>query len=65
MTNLKRLRREAAALGVLIETQRDDFGWSYWLIDPKTREGVIDGDSFCTSHGEIEHKLDVVRAKKS
>jgi hypothetical protein len=51
------LRGRAAQLGVIIETDRDDVGWSYWLLDATTRNGVWDDDNFCTSLDEVDGKL--------
>lgn len=63
--SLKSLRAEAKKLGVLIEAQRDDFGWAYWLLNPETREGAFGGDSFCTDHSEIEYKLERIKEQQS
>lgn len=55
--SLKKLRKRAAKIGVLIEADRDDTGWGYWLIDEKTQQPVWDDDNFCSTHDEIEYKL--------
>lgn len=55
------LRKRAKALGVLIEADRDDTGWGYWLLDPVTREGIWADDNFCTSHDEIDAKLEQIK----
>jgi hypothetical protein len=62
---LKSLRKRAKLLGVIIEADRDDTGWGYWLLNPVTREGVWPDDNFCTSHDEISSKLDDVQRERA
>jgi len=55
---LKDLRARAKTIGIRIECDRGDIGgWGYWLIDANTNEGACPGDSFSTSHDEVEGKL--------
>jgi hypothetical protein len=63
--SLAALRKEAAKLGVRIEADRDDYGWSYWLIDAKTGQGVWEDENFCTSHDEISSKLHNLRCERA
>jgi hypothetical protein len=62
---LKALRKRAKLLGVIIEADRDDTGWGYWLLRVGTREGVWADDNFCTSHDEISGKLDDVERERA
>jgi hypothetical protein len=57
--SLKALRTRAAKIGVMIEADRDDYGWSYWLLNT----GWSD-DNFCVDHDEIETKLDRLEAEQ-
>lgn len=59
---LKELRKQAKALGVKIEAERDDTGWGYWLLkDNGSGEGVWADDNFCTNLEEVSYKLDQVK----
>ncbi len=62
---LKSLRNRAKLLGVIIEADRDDTGWGYWLLNSVTRQGVWADDNFCTSHDEISGKLDDVQRERA
>jgi hypothetical protein len=62
---LASLRKRAKVLGVLIEADRDDTGWGYWLLNPVTRNGVWADDNFCTSHDEISGKLDDLERERA
>lgn len=53
---LKTLRAKAKNLGVTIDAQRDDSGWGFWLLD-SDGNGLWADDNFCTSHAEIDAKL--------
>ena len=46
------LRKQAELLGVVIVAVRDDYGWGYWLENTGW-----DDDNFCSSHSEIQSKL--------
>lgn len=63
--SLRELRQRAAELGVKIDAEKDDEGWGYWLLDALTGEGVWGDDNFCTSHDEIEWKLDLIENERS
>ncbi len=52
---LKSLRKKAAKLNIQITAERDDVGWGYWLENTGWGDG-----NFCTSHDEIEDKLDTL-----
>lgn len=55
---LKELRKQAKALGVKIEAERDDIGWGYWLLkDDDSGEGIWEDENFCVSLEEIYYKL--------
>jgi hypothetical protein len=54
------LRKRAKLLGVVIEADRDDAGWGYWLLDPNTCEGVWADDNFSTSRNEVDGKLNEI-----
>ena len=58
--SLKSLRKRAKALGVTIETDRDDMGWGYWLIGTGW-----DDDNFCVDHDEIDRKLDRIEEERA
>lgn len=60
---LKTLRAKAKDLGVTIDAQRDDSGWGFWLLD-SDGNGLWADDNFCTSHAEIDAKLDQYAAER-
>jgi hypothetical protein len=62
---LKSLRKRAKLLDVIIEADRDDTGWGYWLLNPVTRDGVWADDNFCTSYDEISGKLDDLERERA
>ena len=54
--NLKQLRKFAKELGLTIDAVRDDVGWGYWIDGTGWQDG-----NFCTSHEEIEWKLNLIK----
>ena len=62
---LSALRKRAKALGVVIETDRDDVGWGYWLLDAATGGGVWADENFCTNRIEIRDKLDLLEQQRA
>lgn len=62
---LASLRARAAAIGVRIEADRDDYGWGYWLIDNHTGEGPWADENFSTSHDELDGKISDLEREKS
>ena len=60
---LNELRKIAKGLGVRIETERDDYGWGYWLIkNDGSGEGIWSDENFCTSLYEVLYKLEIYKA---
>lgn len=55
--SLKELRKKAKKLNLTIDAVRDDVGWGYWLDGTGWED-----NNFCTSHDEIEGKLELIES---
>jgi len=53
---LNELRKIAATKGATIRTQRDIYGWSYWLLDSDGKD-LFDDDNFHTSKDSVLEAL--------
>lgn len=60
---LNKLRETAKAKGVQIGTQRDMYGWSYWLLDADGNDLWAE-DNFFTNLTEVEAALKTIDARK-
>ena len=56
--SLKDLRKKAKKLNITIDAVSDDVGWGYWLDGTGWED-----DNFCTSHDEIEGKLQFIESE--
>jgi len=57
---LNELRKIAATKGATIRTQRDIYGWSYWLLDSDGKD-LFDDDNFHTSKDSVLEALSAFR----
>jgi hypothetical protein len=61
---LYELRKFAKPLGVKIESDRDDYGWGYWLTkDDGSGCGIWPDENFCADREEVYSKLQSYRAE--
>ena len=57
MPTLKELRELAATKNATIATQRDTFGWSYWLLDENGQD-LFEDDNFYSCKNSLKAGID-------
>jgi len=57
--NIKTIRRLAAEKKLIVGTQRDQFGWSYWLLDANGKDLFVD-DNFYTSLADVKDAINTL-----
>ena len=55
--NIKTIRRLAAAKKLTVGTQRDQHGWSYWLLDANGKDLFAD-DNFYTNLADVKDAIE-------
>lgn len=57
MPTLKKLRELAATKNATIGTQRDKYGWSYWLLDENGKD-LFEDDNFYSCKDSLKDAID-------
>ena len=55
--NIKTIRRLAAEKTLTVGTQRDQRGWSYWLLDANGKDLFTD-DNFYTNLADVKNAIE-------